>query len=44
MNMVIKILYFGRMEGGDWYNSVLKKKKKKNVNGLSSILDLDILT
>ena len=36
MNMVIKILYFGRMEGEDWYYSVFKK----NCNGLSSILDL----
>ena len=25
MNMVIQILYFGRMEGGDWYYSVFKK-------------------
>ena len=22
MNMAIKILYFGRMEGGDWYYAV----------------------
>ena len=32
MKMVIKILYFGRMEGGDWYYTVY--------NGLSSILDI----
>ena len=23
VNMVIKILYFGRMEGGDWYYAVV---------------------
>ena len=39
MNMVIKILYFGRMEGGDCHYAVFKK-----CNGLSSILDLRILT
>ena len=33
MNMVIKILYFGRMEGGDWYYTVFKKM----FNELSSI-------
>ena len=37
MNMVMKILYFGRIEGGDWYYAVFKKKQ---FNGLSSILDL----
>ena len=37
MNMVLKILYFGRMEGGDWYYAVFKKKL---FNGLCSILDL----
>ena len=25
MNMVMKILYFGRIEGGDWYYAVFKK-------------------
>ena len=33
MNMVIQILYFGRMEGGDWYYAVFKKM----FNELSSI-------
>ena len=41
MNMVLKILYFGRMVGGDWYYVVFKKNL---FNGLSSILDLSILT
>ena len=41
MNMVLKILYFGRMEGGDWYYAVFKINL---FNGLSSILDLSILT
>ena len=25
VNMVIKFLYFGRMEGGDWYYTIFKK-------------------
>ena len=41
MNMVLKILYFGIMEGGDWYYAVFKINL---FNGLSSILDLSILT
>ena len=34
VNIVIKILYFGRMEGGNWYYTVVAFTKK--INGLSS--------
>ena len=43
VNMVIQILHFGRMEGGDWYYAVVVFFL--NIcNWLSSIFDLNILT